>query len=70
MPRAGRWWRPTGPAGDAVRALAWLGPREVEAGLEAIVPKLSTEDFGELAAARAVLPIWMAGPLSAQIAHG
>ena len=36
------------PAGDAVRALGWPGPREVEAGLEAVVPKLSSEDFGEL----------------------
>ena len=69
---APRWQMvaPHRPAGDAVRALAWLGPREVEAGLEAVVPKLSTEDFGELAAARAILPIWMAEPLSARIAHG
>ena len=69
---APRWQMvaPHRPAGDAVRALAWLGPREVETGLEAIMPKLSAEDFGELAAARAVLPIWMAEPLSALIAHG
>ena len=69
---APRWQMvaPHRPAGDAVRALAWLGPREVETGLEAIMPKLSAEDFGELVAARAVLPIWMAEPLSALIAHG
>ena len=69
---APRWQMvaPHRPAGDAVRALAWLGPREVDTGLEAIMPKLSAEDFGELAAARAVLPIWMAEPLSALIAHG
>ena len=58
------------PAGDASRALGWLGPGEIEAGLEAIMPKLFAEDFGELAAARAILPIWMAEPLSALIAHG
>ena len=66
-------WQMVAPhrrAGDAVRALAWLGPREVETGLEAIMPMLSTEDLSELAAARAVLPIWMAEPLSALIAHG
>ena len=69
---APRWQMvaPHRPAGDAVRALAWLGPREVDTGLEAIMPKLSAEDFGELAAARAILPIWMAEPLSALIAHG
>ena len=69
---APRWQMvaPHRPAGDAVRALAWLGPREVEAGLEAIVPKLSTEDLGELAAARAILPIWMAEPLSVLVANG
>ena len=54
---APRWQMvaPHRPAGDAVRALAWLGPREVDTGLEAIMSKLSAEDFGELAAARAVL---------------
>ena len=69
---APRWQMvaPHRPAGDAVRALAWLGPREVEAGLDAVVPKLSTEDFGELAAARALLPIWMAEPLCVLVAHG
>ena len=65
-------WQMVAPyrrAGDAVRALAWLGPREIETGINAIMPKLSAEDF-DLAAARAVLPAWMAGPLSARFAHG
>ena len=66
-------WQMVAPhrrAGDVVRALAWLGPREIETGIEAIVPKLSNEDFDELAAARAVLPAWMVKPLSARVAHG
>ena len=66
-------WQMVAPyrrAGDAVRALAWLGPREIETGINAIMPKLSAEDFDDLAAARAVLPAWMAGPLSARFAHG
>ena len=64
---APRWQlvAPHRPAGNAVRALAWLGPREVETGIEAIVPKLSAEDFDELVAARALLPAWMAEPLGA-----
>ena len=69
---APRWQltAPHRPAGDAVRALAWLGPEEVEAGLEAIRPKLSAEDMRELAASRAVMPAWMAEPVSAMIADG
>ncbi len=70
--QAPRWKlaAPHRPAGDVVRALAWLGPREVETGIDAIMPKLSAEDFDELAAIRAILPTWMAVPLSARITHG
>ncbi len=57
-------------AGDVIRALAWLGPAEVEDGLEAILPTLSEADWDELVAARAVMPIWMAEPVSARLAHG
>ena len=69
---APRWQltAPHRPAGEAVRALAWLGPEEVEAGLEAIRPKLSVEDMRELAASRAVMPAWMAEPVSAMVADG
>ena len=64
---APRWQlvAPHRPAGNAVRALAWLGPQEVETGIEAIALKLSAEDFDELVAARALLPAWLAGPLDA-----
>ena len=57
-------------AGVVVRALAWLGPREIEQGLDAVLPKLSEEDLDELAAARTVMPTWMAGPLGKRLAHG
>ncbi len=56
-------------AGDVIRALAWLGPQEVEDGLEAVLPTLSEEDRDELAAARAVMPNWMAEPVSVHLAH-
>lgn len=67
---APRWQlvAPHRPAGDAVRALAWLGPDEVEAGLDAIGRKLSSEDLEELAALRAVMPTWIAEPASALVA--
>lgn len=68
---APRWQlaAPHRKAGDIIRALAWLGSQEVEDGLEVILPGLSPDDLNELAAARAVMPNWMAEPLSARIAH-
>ena len=57
-------------AGDAVRALAWFGPREVEDALAAVASRLSAEDMAELAAARAIMPSWMAEPVSALVADG
>ncbi len=69
---APRWQlaAPHRKAGDVIRALAWLGPAEVEDSLEAILPTLSGVDWDELAATRAVMPIWMAEPVSARLAHG
>ena len=57
-------------AGVVIRAIAWLGPREVEKSLDAVLPALSQEDLNELSAAQAVMPGWMAEPLSARLAHG
>ena len=69
---APRWQltAPHRPAGEAVRALSWLGPNEIKAGLEVIGQKLSPEDFQDLAATRAVMPAWMAEPLSAMMVNG
>lgn len=69
---APRWQltAPHRPAGEVVRALAWLGPKEVEEGLAAVRNKLSAEDLGELAASRAVMPAWMAEPVSVMVANG
>lgn len=67
---APRWQlvAPYRPAGDAVRALAWLGPEEVEENLGTLERKLSPEDIEELAATRAVMPAWLAEPVSAMLA--
>ena len=69
---APRWqlMAPDRPAGNAIRALAWLGPREIEEGLAQVAPLLSSGDLAELAAARATMPSWMAEPVSALVAHG
>ena len=67
---APRWQltAPHRPAGEAVRALAWLGPEAVEDNLRALECRLSAEDIRELAASRAVMPAWMAEPVSAMVA--
>ena len=65
-------WQLTAPhsrAGALIRALVWLGPNEIEDSLKVIWPKLSPDELNELANARAVMPNWMAEPLSARIAH-
>ena len=61
---------PNRNAGTVIRALAWLGPREVEKGLDAVLPRLSAEDMSELLAARTVMPLWMAEPLGRRLVHG
>ena len=70
LSHAPRWQlvAPHRPAGDAVRALAWLGPEEVEENLGAIERRLSSRDLEELAATRAVMPAWLAEPVSAMVA--
>lgn len=69
---APRWQlvAPGRPAGQAVRAMAWLGPYEIEESLEIIKRTLSETDLAELTATRAILPSWMAGPVSTLVAHG
>lgn len=66
-------WQLTAPhrkAGDIIRAPAWLGPEEVEDSLEAILQKLSGSEQDELATTRAVMPMWMAKPVSSRFEHG
>ena len=69
---APRWLlvAPNRKAGDVVRALAWLGREEVEDNLQAVFPNLSANDIDELAVARAILPVWMAEPVSARLRIG
>ena len=68
---APRWQlvAPNRLAGTIVRALAWLGPLEVRDGLERLRPRISAEDLAELASVRAVLPAWLAEPISRLVAH-
>ena len=69
---APRWQlaAPYSKAGTLIRALKFLGPLEVEDGLEKVLPELSQDELNELAAARAVMPSWMAEAVSARLSHG
>ena len=60
---------PNRNAGTVIRAVAWLGPNEIEESLDAVLPKLSKEDLSDLSAVQAVMPEWMAEPLSRRLVH-
>ena len=66
-------WQMVAPyrmAGEVIRAIAWLGPQEVDKALRTIEPKLSAKDLEELAESRAIMPAWIAEPVSAMVASG
>ena len=48
------------PAGEAVRALAWLGPEKAEEALKMLKRKMPAGAFGELVAVAPQLPTWLA----------
>ncbi|CAA0089627.1 Uncharacterised protein [Starkeya nomas] len=48
------------PAGEAIRALAWLGPEAAEARMAAVKARLAPGDFSELVAIASQLPSWLA----------
>ncbi|CAM4062741.1 DUF6088 family protein [Roseateles saccharophilus] len=50
----------TGPAGAAVRALAWMGERHVRESLATLRRTLPEAEWRKLTANRAALPSWMA----------
>jgi hypothetical protein len=56
------------PAGEAVRALAWLGPEKAGKALETLKRKLGPSAFGELVSVGPRLPTWLARSVS-QAAH-
>ena len=59
---------PNSAAGNAIRAVAWLGPAEVATSLDAIRQLLTPEDLLELGNAQAMVPEWIAEPVSAIVA--
>ena len=59
----------TGPAGAAVRALAWMGPTHADESLATLHSTLSPSEWRELVAARAALPSWMARAIGEEAAR-
>ena len=59
---------PNSAVGNAVRAVAWLGPAEAGKGLDAIRQRLTPEELLELADVQAIVPQWVAEPVSTMFA--
>jgi hypothetical protein len=53
------------PAGQAIRALIWLGPEQTPQVLEGLKNQLPSHEWEALLQARAGLPSWMAKAVSA-----
>jgi len=70
MRRAGNSWHRTDGLATPFAPWHGFGPREVEDALATVVSRLSDDDVAELAAARAIMPAWMAEPVSALVADG
>jgi len=58
------------PAGEAIRALAWLGEGQTEAALRALQRRLPSGALREIAAARPQLPTWLAEQVSRVVVNG
>jgi hypothetical protein len=58
------------PAGDAIRALTWLGRGQSCAMTSTLGKALSAQTLKELSAAREGLPTWMAQQISTLVEHG
>jgi hypothetical protein len=63
---APRWQMllPNKPAGDAIRAIAWIGKARAEAAVKQIKRHLPKKDWAMLVEARPILPIWIAAAIS------
>jgi hypothetical protein len=71
LKHAPRWQLalPQRPAGEAVRALAWLGPAKADAALSTLKRTLPPTAFNEIVAITPQLPTWLARSVG-KAAHG
>ena len=72
LQHAPRWQLalPNRPAGEVIRALAWLGPEKAESALRSLKRKMPPSAFGELVAVGPQLPAWLARMVSKAGAGG
>lgn len=68
---APRWQLALGnrPSGEVLRALAWLGPEKAPAALRMLWHKLPVAELKEIAAARSILPSWLAEQVSEAVVN-
>ena len=60
---------PNHQAGNAVRALAWLGPEEIEDGIKTIEQVISIEELQEMAASCNAMPEWITEAVNSRAAN-
>jgi Family of unknown function (DUF6088) len=60
---------PGEPAGEAIRSLAWLGPKRAEEAMTHLAKVLRPKEVKRLMSARAEMPSWMAQEISALSRH-
>lgn len=58
------------PAGDAIRALDWLGPDMARKALPVLRRKLPGGEWDALVAARACFPSWLARAIGEEVGNG
>jgi Family of unknown function (DUF6088) len=58
------------PAGEAIRALAWLGEEQTETALRTLQRRLPSGALQEIVAARPQLPTWLAEQVSRLVVNG
>lgn len=58
------------PGGEALRALAWLGPEKAGSALRKLKRRLSKSELQEIASARPILPAWLAEQVSEIVVNG
>jgi hypothetical protein len=71
MKHAPRWQLalPGRPAGEAVRALAWLGPSQARPALASLERMLPPSCLEEMASVTPILPAWMAAAVDEVAEH-
>ncbi|WP_343577866.1 DUF6088 family protein [Pseudomonas sp.] len=69
---APRWMLALGPslAGEAIRALAWLGQTHVSEAVGKLHGTLPESEWNSLLASRSILPTWMAQAIGRENVHG